>query len=106
MQKFKGKLYISGCIYGKKIKEAKAEYKAAQDIINAEGYISANPLTQFYYENWDDKMLSDLKMLSRCTGIVQLEGWEDSVNGCIEHQFAEAMRLDFYTINNGKLEKQ
>lgn len=92
------RLYISAPITGQ---EATAEQRFAEaeaELISL-GHIPLNPYRENKgFTNWGDAILSDLRLLKHCDGLVQLEGWEHS-RGCrIEADFASGINIPIYKL--------
>lgn len=101
--KYKGKIYISGPVSDMDFGEAKKRFLKAREIIREAGYVSCNPLNQFYLNRWQDNIIRDLMLLAECDGICLLTGWSRSYGSRIERLFAEKLGLRVYQIENDKL---
>lgn len=86
------RLYISGPITG--VKNYKRIFQGAKDALTAKGYDVVNPaeLTDVIGDgfSYDEILVIDLVLLSRCDAMVQLPGWEDSRGANIEYGYALA----------------
>lgn len=86
------RLYISGPITG--VKNYKRIFQGAKDALTAKGYDVVNPaeLTDVIGDSfsYDEILVIDLVLLSRCDAMVQLPGWEESRGANIEYGYALA----------------
>lgn len=100
-----GKVYISGPMTGKPSLNGKAFYAAERELI-ATGVQVVNPQRISEVVNrkhaevgtvpaYGDYMRADLlALLSECSVIYMLEGWEESRGACMEHAVAEICGMD------------
>ena len=79
----KEKIYISGPITGIDPEVCRSRFEAAEQQLLARGYTPVNPLNNGLPSTatYDEHMKRDLEMLSECSIIYMLDGWETS-KGC------------------------
>ena len=89
-------IYIAGKITGLDPKEARMNFKNAQEYIESatEFFIVKNPMQINAKQNgheWKDYMLKDIEVLFNCNAIYMLKNWKDSKGARIEHCIAIEM---------------
>ena len=91
-------IYISGQISGLNLNEAKATFKAVEDVLVETGCEVINPFNLFKEQDltWSEFMVVDIKALLDCNAICMIKGWEQSKGARLEHHIAE--ELGFYVI--------
>lgn len=88
------RIYISGGITN--VPDYMEKFKAAEEKLTAQGYDVVNPtkcnvfLPEMTYE---EHMEIDMKLLTMCSSIYMLEGWEKSNGACKEYYRAAALGL-------------
>ena len=99
------KVYISGKISGLHYSEAAFNFSINENILNAMGHHSVNPMSKRYFFNrmgklpWVIFMFFDIILLLGCRGIYLQPNWEESRGARIEYKIAKFLR---YTIIKGK----
>jgi hypothetical protein len=102
------KVYISGKITGLPIEEAKANFKAAEERLIAEGYECINPMELkeheailnsllSHHERWIEHMKVDVKYMMECDTIAMLQNWVGSKGANIEYDLALKLGFTIYT---------
>lgn len=91
-------VYLSGKMTGLSENEYKLTFKKAEEFYKGCGYNVINPcdlskevLDRKPNATYEDFMAEDLKVISKCTHIAMLEGWETSPGA--KREKAEAERL-------------
>lgn len=95
------RIYVSGSIQLLPLKEAKANFTKACELLEAAGYDSLNPFdipavcppsTEHFGEDgeennheWECWMRGDLIAMLQCYGVAMLPGWERSRGARTEH---------------------
>lgn len=96
------RIYISGQISGISHIEAKARFKRAERLLRASYPVAkiVNPMNKFFPRGmkWQWHMLYDLYLLSRCTHIYMLDGWQKSDGARIEYRWAKHIGLPVLNI--------
>ena len=92
------KLYISGQISGLNLNEAKATFKAVEDVLVKTGCEVINPFNLFKEQDltWSEFMVVDIKALLDCNAIIMLKGWEKSKGSRLEKKIEK--ELDYHII--------
>lgn len=89
------KVYISGAITGLNYEEAKANFQAAGELLEAIGMVPVNPMNNGLELNapWETHMVKDIEMLMGCQGIMMLSNWTGSRGARIEKFIAHEMGM-------------
>lgn len=101
-------IYVSGKITGLDLEEAINKFDKACMKLQDLGYSAVNPMDIKLSDNskWEDYILIDLHLLSKCDGIYMLDNWRTSVGAVIEFQFALKLGILLLgDINNDDLKK-
>lgn len=93
----KKRIYISGPISGIPFEEAKIRFELAELKLRT-AYPNAKMVNPTKHPlpkgmRWEWYMLIDLFLLSFCTHIYQLEGWENSDGAVIEERWSQHMKI-------------
>lgn len=101
-------LYISGPITGHDIDERKKVFADAARLIKENGYKYRNPLGGNVKLGLDHReyMRKDLLTMLRCTGIVQLDNWNESEGCRVEYEVAIACGLTINSIHDFESKEQ
>lgn len=86
------RIYLSGPISGMPDLNRPA-FAAAQEALEAAGYVVVNPLDVTQATNWQQCMRDDIKALMDCEGVATLDGWEGSTGAVIEVELAMKLRM-------------
>jgi len=90
-------IYISGQITGLELKEAQANFEAAEQHLSEHGHTEiVNPMKLVPYHpdlTWKDYMIEDIKAIFDCKGMYMLSNWKESKGAKIEHAIAEHLGL-------------
>lgn len=88
-------IYISGGISGRPPQDYKEHFASAAARLEAQGYKVINPLRNGLPEDasWHEHMRADIRLLTECTEIFMLKGWERSTGACAEHSLAKALGM-------------
>lgn len=95
------KIYISGPITGRP--EANQRFKEMETFLQALGLQAVNPFTWGLQEDsatWEEHMAHDLILLSGCTHILLLRGWQYSRGARLELAMARKLGLKEITLND------
>lgn len=98
-----GLVYISGKIRGLPNYGADA-FNAAEKLLTSKGHKAFNPSKNFDSVTFLPRfqyMRHDIKMLTECTGIALIPGWETSEGAIVEIMVAKQLRLEFYDATTG-----
>ena len=109
------KIYLSGAISNKDIKQAKKEFAEVEKHLNktfkrliSKGFLKIyNPFKILKVNkkySYSDYLREDIKVLCDCKILVNIknEGWEKSEVAKLERKIAEALCLDIFDINQFK----
>ena len=93
----KKKIFISGPMSGIKDNNIHAFNEKERELLS-EGHDVMNPASHGTDEtkSWLDYMIDDLRMLSECTHIHFLDGWEESAGAQIEALAAKRMGIEIH----------
>ena len=96
------KIYISGPITGRPIKDAEEHFARKEFILKCPSVKPINPMKIkpfLGFENWYCYMITDVWALLKCDAIYMLKGWEQSRGAKIEKRIAEFMGMrKFYEL--------
>lgn len=89
------KIYISGPISGHNPDIVKARFDSVKKILEKNSFEPVSPLENGLPDTatYDEHMLRDLEMLSECSAIYMLKGWEKSKGCKIEFAHAVANKI-------------
>jgi hypothetical protein len=93
------KVYISGKISGLPIKQAKAKFKASEQLLKLKGYTPINPFKITPYNEgttWHEYMLADIISLFYCDAIYMQRDWGMSKGARIEYGIAKELGLTIF----------
>ncbi len=88
------KIYISGRITGRPLKEVRQEFRAAEIKIRRFGLSPVNPMQNGLppEADWAEHMGRDIAMMLRCDAIYMLPQWQQSTGATIEYLIARQLR--------------
>ncbi len=91
-------IYIAGKVTGLPVKEVKAKFQKAEDILKSRGWKTINPtkLVKNNKEDWQVAMEICLNSLKQCEAIFMLPCSVDSPGAQLELQTAIELNLDIY----------
>lgn len=107
----KYKIYVSGPISGRDEKESRDAFSRMCEALEELGYEAVNPWDlagKAEGHRWADYVLNDLRALRDCDGLMQLEGWVDSMGCQTELDFALGLGIPiFYELDvKGRLRQE
>jgi hypothetical protein len=104
-------LYVSGPIRGRDDWTREQNVRRAEEIaleVWALGVVAIVPhvLTRFYGDSLPEQiwLRGDLELITRCDGVLLLEGWEHSTGARIEERFAREKGIEIF-ISVGEVEQ-
>ena len=94
------KVYISGPITG--VEDYKKPFEEARAALEERGYIVLSPtmINPKFDMNYEDYMSIDMAMLTQCSAIYLLKGWNHSSGACRELDYA--IQHDYLIITDNK----
>lgn len=109
MQRYR--IYVSGPISGRDEKESREAFSRMCETLEGLGYEAVNPwdlAEKAGGHRWADYVLNDLRALRDCDGLMQLEGWVDSMGCQTELDFALGLGIPiFYELDvKGRLRQE
>lgn len=89
------KIYIAGKVTGLPIDEVTAKFKAAQNEIEAKGFIAVNPieLVNDWKATWYQAMRICIKELMNCDDVYLLPDYSNSPGAQIELSLADSLKI-------------
>ena len=93
------KVYISGKISGLHYNEAAFNFSINENILNAMGHHSVNPMSRKYFKNrmgklpWLVHMILDIILLLQCDAIFLQDNWTDSRGAKVEYFISKMFRM-------------
>lgn len=93
------RVYISGKITGNP--NYREEFGNAEQLLKRQGFRPLNPTRgEPDGKTWEHYMRRDIRKLSRCQGILMLDGWTDSRGATLEHKIAVALGMRVYVLSS------
>jgi len=88
-------VYIAGKVTGLPVHEYEAKFKAAKDMLTAQGFHVLNPCDFIGpEEDWKTAMRKATTLLNMADHIYMLPDWKDSAGAILEHRLAVEFGLN------------